>query len=73
VVDKINAINNSSSRLFSESTPQINAKKKKKGKKEATYILLAATAADKFSIGTELMINRSSCFIQKYDSSKSNV
>jgi hypothetical protein len=72
VVDKINAINNSSSRLFSESTPQINAKKKK-GKKEATYILLAATAADKFSIGTELMINRSSCFIQKYDSSKSNV
>jgi hypothetical protein len=52
---------------------QKKKKKKTKGKKEATYILLAATAADKFSIGTELMINRSSCFIQKYDSSKSNV
>lgn len=28
-----------------------------------TYILLAATAADKLKIGTELIINRSSCIV----------
>jgi len=36
-------------------------------KKLWLYILLAATAAEKLSIGTALIINRSSCIIQGYD------
>lgn len=36
-------------------------------KPQVTYIRLAATAADKLKIGTELIIKRSSCIIKKYD------